>query len=425
MSSDQKSYGVVAGFFLIIAALYGLQHVMPSYIGTGYIGLYLLMAGLSLYVWRRQVLSPQHCLYLGIALCLALFPLSPLTSNDAERYLWDGAVFLNGLDPYITAPNDAAVSALRDIWPTPPEHAAYPTLYPPGALSLFALSAMAGPVFGFWLWKLMISIAAIASLILIYDLLKRQDKLINFCLMGLSPLLLCEMGAGAHLDTFCVLGIVGALWCVQRDKMIAAGIIIGLAATIKFLPAVIAGPLLFYVKPKQALKIFLGASLTWAGIYALMFGLGYKPLGLLPTFFEKWRGGAPFYPLFEAIEQRAGLSNFQFLILLGGLAIAGFGISAWQARKGAIYVAIIIAMAVPLCLSPILFPWYLMAFVPLLALRPNMTLILALTLAPLSYSVLNKWLSQGIWEPSAWPSLILAIGICAGLYLDLRRSQVT
>ena len=169
MSSDQKSYGVVAGFFLIIAALYGLQHVMPSYIGTGYIGLYLLMAGLSLYVWQRQVLSPQYCLYLGIALCLALFPLSPLTSNDAERYLWDGAVFLNGLDPYITAPNDAAVSALRDIWPTPPEHAAYPTLYPPGALSLFALSAMTGPVFGFWLWKLTISIAAIASLVLTYD----------------------------------------------------------------------------------------------------------------------------------------------------------------------------------------------------------------------------------------------------------------
>jgi len=425
MSSSRKTYGVVAGFFLILAALYNLPHLMPLYIGTGYIGLYALMTILSLYVWRQQILSSKHCLYLGVVLCLCLFPLSPLTSNDAERYLWDGAVFLNGLDPYVTAPNDSSVTALRAIWPTPPEHAAYATLYPPGALSLIALFALAGPVFGFWIWKLMISVVAIVSLIMGYDLLKRQNKLINFCLIGLSPLLLFEMGAGAHLDVFCVLGIVGALWCVQRDKIITAGVIIGLTATIKFLPAVIAGPLLFYLKPKDVLKLFLGASLTWAGIYALMFGLGYKPLGLLPTFFEKWRGGAPFYPMLEAAGQRAGLSNSQFLFLLGGLAITGFGISAWQARKGAIHVAIITAMAVPLCLSPILFPWYLMALVPLLALRPNMTLILALTLAPLSYSVLNKWLSLGVWEPALWPSLVLAAGICVGLFMDLRASKVT
>jgi len=78
------------------------------------------------------------------------------------------------------------------------------------------------------------------SLVLAYDLLKHQKKLKNFCLIGLSPLLLFEMGAGAHLDTLCVLGITAALWGVQKDKFILAGIVIGAAATIKFLPAVIA-----------------------------------------------------------------------------------------------------------------------------------------------------------------------------------------
>jgi len=138
-----------------------------------------------------------------------------------------------------------------------------------------------------------------------------------------------------------------------------------------------------------------------------MFGLGYDPVGLLPTFFEKWRGGAPFFPLLEWSQNRLGLSVVQFLCLLGGLTIAGFAVSAWQAQKGAIYISILIALATPLLLSPVLFPWYLMVFIPLLALRPTMSLIALLTLAPLSYITLNKWLSVGL-----------------GLALDLRGHKL-
>jgi len=418
---SSTSYVISIGFFVIAAALYVLPTFIPLYIGTGYIVLYLFMMAMCLYVWRQQILTPKHCLFLGVALCVFLLPLNALTSNDAQRYLWDGAVFLNGFDPYITGPDDEVLATLRTIWPTPAEHAAYPTLYPPGALMIVAICAGAGPVYGFWLWKLSITLAAIASFVLVYDLLKAQNKLRNFCLMGLSPLLLFEMGAGAHLDIFCVLGIVGALWCVQKDKILLAGIIIGVSATIKFLPAVIAGPYLFYLKPKKALKLFLGASLSWGLIYASMFGLGYKPLGLLPTFFEKWRGGAPFYPVLETLQNKAGLSHTQFLFMLGSLAVIGFGLSAWRARKGSIYTAIMIALATPLLLSPILFSWYLMVFIPLLALKPNMTVISALALTPLSYTVLNKWLSNGVWEPALWPSIVLAVGIVGGIGLDWLR----
>ena len=154
-----------------------------------------------------------------------------------------------------------------------------------------------------------------------------------------------------------------------------------------------------------------------------MIGLGYKPLGLLPTFFEKWRGGAPFYPVLEIFQSKTGLSNSQFLFLLSALAIAGFSMSAWLARKGNIYIAIIIALAVPLILSPVLFPWYLMSLVPLLALRPNLTLIAAVTLTPFSYIVLNKWLSQNIWEPALWPSVVLAVGIIMAMSLDFRSKH--
>ena len=402
---------------LITLGLYSLPVIFPAAIGTGYILLYAALMLLSLLIWQREWLSPKQVLGLGCLIILIAYPLPALTSNDAQRYLWDGAVFLSGFDPYIVAPNSPEASELRQIWPTPEEHAAYPTLYPPGALALFGFSALAGPAYGQWLWKALATLAAIASLFLIYNLLQRRNALKALPLTALSPLLLFETGAGLHLDIFSVLGVSAALFCIDRKHIILAGVIIGLAASLKFLPAVMAGPLLFYLKPAKAIRLFLAASIIWAAVYLLMFGLGYKPLGLLPTFFEKWRGGAPLYPLLEALP----LSKKHLPIFLAGLALIGFTLSAYIARKGHIIIAIIIALATPLLLSPILFPWYLMTFVPLLALRPNITLLLAVSLAPLSYQVLNTWLSKGLWEPMNWPSALLLIGLIIGLIFDFKK----
>jgi len=86
-----------------------------------------------------------------------------------------------------------------------------------------------------------------------------------------------------------------------------------------------------------------------------------------------------------------------------------------------INVAIILTLSIPLLISPVLFPWYLLALIPFLGLRPNYTLLAAVTLAPLSYIVLNKWLYEGIWEQASWPAQILLAGIILGLYLDIAR----
>jgi len=377
------------------------------------------MSGLSLFAWKYEYLTPRAALYLSIAGCLCLGPLLPYSSNDTHRYLWDGAVFLSGLDPYVTAPNDPLVANLRAIWPTPEEHAQYATLYPPGALSLFALCSLAGPQYGIWVWKLMTVICVILSLSLILKLLTAKGLAKHFYLVAFCPLLLFETQIGGHLDIVSMLGIVFALWLLDKEKIILAGVIIGLVATTKFLPAVIVGPFLFFLTPRKALTLFTASAGTWFSIYLLMFGLGYKPLGLLPTFFEKWRGGAPFYPILEQIKYLIGLSKQGFLLGLISLAATGFFLAAWFAKRGAIDVALIVCLSVPLLLSPVLFPWYLLVLIPFLALRPNVTIFLAITCVPLNYVVLNKWLSQGVWDQPTWPAIVLAGVILLGLFWDL------
>ena len=418
-SNSIQSVRLISAITLFcVLSLYSLPHIFPNAIGTAYIYISFIMAFLSIWVWVKGGISPKSVLILSLAGCVLLAPLLPYTSNDPHRYLWDGAVFLSGADPYITAPNDPAVSHLRAIWPTPEEHADYPTLYPPGGLALFSLCALAGPSYAIWVWKGLTTLALGLSLVLSYKLLLAKDLHQNFSLFALSPLLLFESQLGAHLDIICVLGIVAALWCLQKEKIIAAGVIIGLTATIKFLPAVLVGPFLFYLKPRLALKLFLSSALTWLGVYLLIFGLGYKPLGLLPVFFEKWRGGAPLYPILDTLKTAMGLPNSYFFAGLLVLAAIGFSISAWFAKQGKIELALALAIAVPLLLSPVLFPWYLMSLVIFLALRPSYTLFLLITLTPLSYIVLNQWLSENIWHQPLWPENSLLAGLMLGLALD-------
>ena len=406
-------------FFLLIALIFSLPVLLPAQIGTGYIFISLTMTALSVFIWRQNLIPARSTLMLSLLACAILGLLLPYTSNDAQRYLWDGAVFLSGADPYITAPNDPSVADLRALWPTPEEHAGYPTLYPPGGLSLFALCALAGPIYAIWVWKLMTTAAAMLTLVLTYRLLLARNMTRHFPLIAFSPLLLLEAQVGAHIDIFSALGIIAGLCCIEKDKIFLAGVIIGLSATIKFLPAVIVGPYLFYLKPRQALKLFIGSAGTWMSIYLITFGFGYRPLGLLPTFFEKWRGGAPIYPVLEGVQSIFGASNRALMIGVLGIAVLGFSVSALLARNRNIDVAILLSLSLPLLLSPILFPWYLLALMPLFALRPTFTAFAAITLAPLSYIVLNRWLFERVWEQTAWPAYVLLAGLIIGIVLDL------
>jgi len=264
----------------------------------------------------------------------------------------------------------------------------------------------------------MTTMALITTLVIGAKLVEKYDTPQNFALLALSPLLMFETQIGGHLDIFCILGLVSALYAIKCDKIILAGIIIGLAATIKFLPATIVGPFLFYLRPKQAVKLFLSSVFMWGIIYAAFFGFGYKPIGLLPTFFEKWRGGAPLYPILEYLSVSLSLSSRTFLFGMVTLAVLAFLYSAKLAKGQKIILAIGLSLSVPLFLSPVLFPWYLLILIPILMLRPNMTLILVMALMPLSYVVLDKWLSESIWMQPSWPNWIVLFAMIIGLLVD-------
>ena len=405
----------------------------PTFQGTAYvIGHFGALAALWA-IWRARP-DPRVVL---IGACLAavlLIPAPAFTSHDVERYLWDGAVARVGADPWRVHPDASDIKPLRAIWPTPAEHGLFPSLYPPAAMALFAFCAGFGPVGGFFAWKTMIAGAVIASVLIMRSVIAdvARDKGAQgrwLALAALNPLVVLETGVGGHLDAFVMLSITVALLAWRRGWPGLAGAALGLGATIKLLPIVLLGPLFLVSGLRRGLVMATISAWTILLIYGLTFALGFQPIGSLPNFFEKWRGGAPLF----AVVSHVAPAHFVGLVQ-AGLGVFLLGIAALIARIRPV-AAMILALAAPLLISPIGFAWYALALAPLAALPlhigpastdrqaglPSAALWSWMGLAPFSYEVLDRFNAAGHWAPADWPIIVLGSGLALGFSLDVAR----
>ena len=410
---------LIIPILIIYGAVYSLEWLPPEHIGTLYIIIHLCASGVMFATWRLNNTSLKALLIIGIVARVLLIATPDITSNDSERYLWDGAVAAAGFDPYTTPPDSHEVAEIRELWPTPAEHVKYATIYPPASIALFAIAASAGPNIGPWVWKAMVIAASIASLLLMAGILARRKLSHHLSLFALSPLLILEAGVGAHIDTFSVLAICAAIFAFDRARWLVTGLCLGIGAAIKFFPIVIAGPLILASRPKDGATLLLGALGFVVAIYATAFSIGYTPIGIIGEFLEKWRFGSPIFTALESLT--GGRVLLAIIVILAGLMLL---LAAIAARRNRLVLAMTLALATPLTLSPAVFPWYLCLLVPMLALRPSATLLAWVTTAPMGYIVLNGWLSAGVWQPASWTLWVIAGAVAMGLSFDLREKSV-
>jgi hypothetical protein len=340
------------------------------------------------------------------------------TTTDVQRYLWDGFVALAGLDPYRVTP-DVAVAQIAAIWPQPVSSASYVTIYPPGALALYTFCANFGSKFAFLVWKLLVTGASTVTLLLVWKFLRSRRSERYLPLVAFSPLLLLESGVGAHVDVFSGLCVAASLLALERNAWVTSGAFLGVGGIIKFLPLAAVMPIAFplvSVGGKKALKFMMAALIVVILGYgaALIFGL--HPLGSLIVFFQKWRFGAPLYSLTSFFFPR-GLSRlFAFLAALILFVIAYD--KARAARVGWL-------LALPLLVSPVVFPWYLTPVVVAAAAYPSPFMILWATTMPLTYEVIDRFDSTGVWRTAAWPLWVIGIGWIVGICIGARNSYKT
>jgi hypothetical protein len=313
----------------------------------------------------------------------ALIPGLPNLSDDMYRYIWDGRMQANGINPY-RYPSDAPETArLRDpeIWERMNRKSAV-TVYPPGAQILFAAIWRLLPdnVTGF---KLICVAFVFAAGLLLVPVLRRWGIDATRVLIFLwNPLLIVEVAHAAHVDAFFLPVIIGALLLrlmapVDRPSPrheAAIGVLIGIAALIKLFPILLIVPLwsVRRVRWRAGLLLPTCAVVTVALGYALYIAPGVDTLGFLPNYSREFFniGPVPQQIVNWAIDHRIAYYTPITALLLVSLLLVSFYFILFPAATPQI--------AIQRCIWPIgltilitlnLFSWYVLWTLPFIALE--------------------------------------------------------
>ncbi len=405
----------------ISAVAFGQHSHLIENIGLYVICQYSAMAGFMLLAWytspNATSLNAYKAMFVvAIIARFVLMDISPYTSNDVDRYLFDGRIAYDGYDPYQISHDDEMLIELRNQWQPPAEHAAYATLYPPVSLALFAFCSSFGVEEAQQAWQWLLLFVGLLTVGVSALVLRKAKKLKHFALIALSPLLILETGVGLHVDAISALAVISAIYLWQHKSHAFCGAVIGLGMSIKILPVMLLLPFFFSQETRKgAAKLVLNCVLTVMCIYGITYGLGYYPVGSIGVFFEKWRSASPLFTLIDA--HLSGTHTIILIISIIALSASTIAYLCFRNRfpvqqnnvQAIIYACMQFSIALPLLISPVVFPWYLMPLIPVLALWPNLYLIGWMILMPLTYEVLGNFLAHQVWKPAQWPIVILGL----------------
>lgn len=350
----------------------------------------------------------------GLVLRAGLLPAAPTLSEDIYRYVWDGWVQANGVNPFAHAPSAPELAPLRLEWWPLINHADVPTIYPPGAQILFLLLALVGPA---WL---VFKLAWVAADLLAARLVARlagsgADGRRVLILYLWSPLLLVEVAWSGHLESLGVAAMLGAAALTRAGtggswrSRLGSGALIGLGASIKLAPLAVV-PALWRRYGAAAAAV---AVLVPVALYVPYAGAGAGLFEGLRTYADVWAFNAGAFRALEALPGEVPRA----LAALGVVAVA-----AWAAvRRFGLERALYWTIGAALLLSPTIHPWYLLWILPFACLRRGRGWILYTGTVFLAYAGRDAYVATGTWPEPVWLTALIHVPPLALLAWDAAR----
>lgn len=340
---------------------------------------------LPFFSWRKK----DFVVALGFAVSFRVILLcsDPIQEDDFYRYLWDGKVVASGLNPYGVAPSsviarEESSRAYVDILDADPtlvsilervNHPNVPTIYPPVAQGVFALTALAAPgsLLGLRLVFLAFDLALIC---VILDILRQLNINRAYVVVyAWSPLVAKETINSAHYDVIPTFFLLSAVALLLRGKQVFAYISLALAVLGKLYPLLLFPFFLWRTKTIDGWPIMLSA----LGIASSVIVAGYAPFwsagwGLWQgtiAFVGQWQTNSLLFPLLGTGVGNRWVANLAIAVALSVVAIFLLRRSALEESRPFLWSLFVMLGALFLC-SPVGDPWYFVWIVPFLCVFP-------------------------------------------------------
>ncbi len=398
----------------------GARRGDPPSLLTAYLALSFLPYGGALVLARTALHANQvrQVAVLGaIAFGGVLLFAPPVFSDDLYRYLWEGRLWLEGLNPYRLPPNDPSLAPLRDeVW-AKINNKPLTSIYPPFSQALFALGAVLGG--GAWTLKLL---ALLSHLFAVVTLDRLSGKPRAALALSLNPLMLSESALNGHLDVLVGATLLIAACALARRRFHAGALAACVAVGIKWI-GLVSLPLLW---PKK--RAFLSASLVAALLLApvLWFRMPSDPASGAGQFAARWRGNEGLFALFDWFAHRF-FSETTADVAARALVAAALAaiVAVAVAREISPLRASRVVVWSVLFLSPQVHPWYLAWLLPMeLASGARAGLVWSAVVL-VAYVPLDRWLLEGVWEMPLWLQVFEYLAVVVALIADPRRPSLS
>jgi hypothetical protein len=328
-------------------------------------------------------------------------PVHPIGSDDYYRYVWDGKVQANGINPYKYAPADSALNNLHsDILPKLVNYPEMKSIYPPLSQIIFYLSYLISGE-SFIGLKIFLLISELLSIFGIYLILKKLKlPLRNILIYALCALPVFQLFIDAHLDGFGLPLMLFSIYFYLSNRKNLSYTLLGASICIKPF-ALFLIPVLFFIEKGWKDKI---RTVFIPALVCILFYLPYvfsgSPFQALRQFTENWTFNGIVFDILDSFIKDNQRSRLICAIL--------FVISYLPVilSKKELFTKIYMSIILLFIFSPIVHPWYLSWLAVILPFYPRWSGIVYVGLISLtSFTILNYHLN-GVWTEYT-PALIL------------------
>lgn len=394
---------------------------------------------------------------------LLMLATSPTLSDDVYRYLWDGHLVAEGVNPYEFAIDDPAGDAYEIPARALANNRTLSSPYLPTVHAVFGAAALTLPSEPIVLQAIMV-LFDLATAFLLARLLSLVGLPARRVMLYLwNPLVIVEVAHSAHLDAVMIMLSMAALvltfgkrrgGAANTVSTFGAPVLLALATLTRFLPVLFL-PVIFWrwTWPQRFLYAATCAVIVVPFGLSASFGLvgettGTGVFGSARAYSDTFRFNSGIYHWAERWISSQGLDSEGWnepVLLTKLIIVAVFAVAmivVWlRARRVSDVRSVVRLMAVPfgiyVLLAPVMHPWYLLSFLTLLIFvmpaddEPNLRWLLGVpwfylaatsTLSYLTYEDPTAFAERGWVRNLEWMPTLVLLALAWPVWARTRRS---
>lgn len=378
-----------------------------------FILIWLILRKIEFRIWILNII-----IIFGAVYRISLLPLQPIASDDIYRYIWDGKVSANGLNPFKYTPLDSASLPIRSSFLlSKMNHPELQTIYPPYSQLMFFLGY---EIFGENIYgiKILLFISEIISVFLLFLLLKRlKIHLYNLALYVLCPLPIMQFMIDGHIDGTGFPLLLLFLFLYFKGRKIKSFFALGFSIISKFISGLVLPFTFKEVKGKYKIYVFIIPFLIFIISYIPFFNGGVFPFKSLIEFSENWISNSSIFAvIFGIVNNNQDARKIALVLFIIAAGILFYSKLEFREKIFLIFFLFFL-------FSPTVHPWYITWLAVLLPVGFRWSGLAFITLVNIANILLINYVLNGIWIIFSWVQLIEYVPIISIFIWEILRGN--